>query len=77
MLFPIIIIGCIAAVVSLPLIIYHFLMFPNLNGVVQDLDWFNYDADSQHFLYWFGFWFMGSFGGALAFSAVKLGNSKS
>lgn len=54
--------GLMAVILVVPLLVYHFLMFPNLNGVVQDLAWYNYDDQSEHFLYWFGFWFMGVFG---------------
>ena len=57
-----IVFGLFGLAISIPLLIYHFLMFPNLDGVVQDLSWYNYDEESQHFVYWFGFWFMGIFG---------------
>ena len=45
-------------VVSIPLLIYHFLIFPNFDGFMQDLSIYNYDGESQHFLYWSGFWFI-------------------
>lgn len=48
--------------IILPLLIYTFLVFPNLDGVIQDLSWYNYDKDSQHYLFWFGFWMIFYFG---------------
>lgn len=55
-------------VVSIPLLVWHVLVFPNLDGVVQDLDWYNYDSQSQHFLYWLGFWFIAIGFGRLGYS---------
>jgi len=46
----------IAGIIAIPLLIYHFLIFPNIDGVIQDLSWYTYDSTSQHFVYWFFFW---------------------
>lgn len=72
-----IIIGLIALVVFLPLIIYHFLVFPNINGVAQDLEWYLYDNESEHFLYWFGFWMIVLFGAFYGGSKVASSAKKS
>jgi len=42
--------------ISAPLIIYHFLIFPNVEGFFGDLDFYSPDESSAHFLYWFFFW---------------------
>lgn len=55
--------GLIPIFAVIPILIYHFLIFPNIDGVVQDLSWYNYDIQSQHYLYWLGFWFSGIVGG--------------
>jgi hypothetical protein len=62
------IIGAIALVIAIPILIWHFLIFPNLDGVVQDLEWYNYDMESQHFLYWLGFWTIGLSSGIFGLS---------
>lgn len=46
----------------IPLLIYNFLVFPNLDAVVQNVTWYKYDANSQHFIYWLGFWTIVLFG---------------
>lgn len=56
MLGGILVVAILAAVIAVPLLVYHFLIFPNVDGVAQDLTWFKYDNQSQHFLYWTGFW---------------------
>lgn len=56
----------ILVVTAIGLGVYHLLVFPNLDGVAQDLSWYNYDDQSQHFLYWFGFWSIILFGGILS-----------
>ena len=50
------IVGLVILVITIPLLVYHFLIFPNIDGVLQDLRWYNYDDQSQHFIYWFFFW---------------------
>ena len=62
-------VAIISAFIALPILLYHFLIFPNIDGVVQDISWYNYDSDSQHFLYWVGFYASGVFGGILGASA--------
>ncbi len=60
------VVGVIALFVLLvlaPLIIYHFLVAPNVDGFFNDLSWYNSDKESAHFLYWFWFW-------AIAFSTT-------
>lgn len=61
----------ILIVTGIGLAVYHFLVFPNVDGVAQDLEWFNYDGNSQHFLYWFGFWSIILFGGILSSAKVN------
>lgn len=56
MLGGLLMIALFALSIVVPLLVYHFLIFPNVDGVAQDLSWFNYDGQSQHFLYWLGFW---------------------
>lgn len=51
--------------IAIPILIYHFLIFPNFDGVIQDLSWYKYDDQSQHFLYWVGFYSSGIFGAIL------------
>lgn len=60
------IIVLVVLLVCAPLVIYHFLIFPNIDGVAQDLSFYNYDVDSSHFLYWFFFWGVGGIGLASA-----------
>jgi len=60
-----VIVAAISSLVAVPLLMYHFLIFPNIDGVVQDLSWYHYDNSSQHFLYWMGFYASGTFGGIL------------
>jgi len=48
--------------ICIPLAIYHFLVFPNLDGFLQDVEWFVYDSDSQNFIYWLFFWTIVFFG---------------
>ena len=61
----------IPGIVSIPLLAYHFLIFPNFDGFMQDLSIYNYDGESQHFLYWSGFWFI-----TLVFSIAAIMASK-
>lgn len=56
-------IGLIPVFIAIPILIYNFLVFPNIDGVAQDLSWYNYDVESQHYLYWLGFWTSGLLGG--------------
>lgn len=56
------------------MLIYHFLIFPNIDGVAQDTSFYNYDNDSQHYLYWFGFWMIWIFGSIAGYA--KLGYNK-
>ena len=65
------IVGLMALFVVIPLLIYTFLIFPNFDGVMQDLTWFKYDSNSQHYLFWFGFWFVAIFGGRMAYGSAK------
>ena len=46
----------IVLLICAPLAVYHFLIFPNIVGVFEDLTWYAYDDMSQHFIYWFFFW---------------------
>ena len=72
----ILLLGLIPVFVAIPILIYHFLIFPNLDGVVQDISWYNYDNQSQHFLYWIGFYSSGIVGGILGSSSVRSNNAK-
>lgn len=63
-----VIVPLIAAFVALPLLLYHFLFFPNLDGMMQDISWYNYDEESGHFLYWVGFYTSAFIGGILGAS---------
>ena len=69
MMLTLLILVIIPAFVAIPILIYHFLIFPNLDGVIQDFSWDNYDDQSQHFLYWVGFYSTGIFGAILGSSA--------
>ena len=62
----------IPGIAAIPILIYHFLIFPNIDGVIQDLDWYNYDDSSQHFMYWLGFWWSGIFGAIFGNSMVNM-----
>ena len=50
--------GFIVLIVVLPLLIWMFLIFPNVDGMMQDIDWYNYDEMSGHFIFWAGFWLL-------------------
>lgn len=63
--------GLIPLFIAIPLLIYHFLIFPNIDGVMHDLTIYQVDSDSQHYLYWSGFWGFGILGGILGGSVVK------
>ncbi len=72
--------GAVVGVVALfvliilaPLIIYHFLVAPNVIGVFNDFDFYNADGESDHFLYWFWFWSI-AFSTTLTF--LKINSSK-
>ena len=64
-------IGMVVLFIALPLLIYTFLVFPNFDGVVQNIHCYTYDKNSQHFLYWTGFWTIVLFGSRSATSSVK------
>jgi len=53
-------------IIASPLLIYHFLIAPNIDGFFNDLDFYQADENSAHFLYWFFFWGIawGAFGTA-------------
>lgn len=68
------IIGVIPLFVAIPILIYHFLVFPNIDGMIQDISWYNYDSQSQHYLYWIGFYASGIFGGLLGKGSISNGN---
>lgn len=61
----------IILLILVPLIIFTFLIFPNIDGVFQDLSWYNYDKMSQHFLYWFFFWGVAGTGALGTLTLVK------
>jgi len=61
----------ISGIVSIPLLAYHFWIFPNFDGFMADLSIYNYDGESQHFLYWSGFWLI-----TLVFSVAAIMVSK-
>ena len=50
------VVGLIVLLVIAPLLIFHFLISPNIDGFFNDLDFYNADAESSHYLYWFFFW---------------------
>ena len=60
------------AFIAIPLLVYHFLVFPNVDGFINDLAFYNADETSQHFLYWFWFWTVAFGGGIIVSSKVKL-----
>ena len=64
-------IGLAALFIILPLLIYTYLVFPNFDGVIKNVHWYTYDENSQHFLYWLGFWTIVLFGSRSATSSVK------
>lgn len=45
-------IGCIIII----LVLYHFLIFPNIDGLSHNITFYKYDSNSQHFIYWTFFW---------------------
>lgn len=62
-----VIIAIIIIVPLVSLLVWTFLIFPNIDGIAQDLSWYRYDNQSQHYLYWSGFWILlivGGIGGA-------------
>lgn len=59
------------AIVTGGLLAYHFLVFENIGGFFNDLDFYNYDTESEHYLYWFFFWNIILFSGILARTSVK------
>lgn len=68
------IIGAIIVVIILiPLLIWTFLIFPNVDGMMQDLDWYKYDDMSSHYIFWTGFWLLivGSGGGIIGLLSKK------
>lgn len=58
-------------IVAIPILIYHFLIFPNFDGIAQDISIYNYDEQSQHYLYWSGFWSI-----AITFTGLGIAVSK-
>jgi len=50
--------GLIIFIILLPLLFWWILIFPNVDGVMQDVDWFNYDDESGHYIFWSGFWLL-------------------
>lgn len=65
------VIGMILLFIALPLMIYTFLVFPNFDGVAHNIHWYTYDENSQHYLYWFGFWMIVLFGAKSASGSIK------
>lgn len=65
------IIVLIVLCISAPLIIYHVLIFPNVEGFFNDLDFYTPDESSQHFLYWFFFWNIAFGSGLVVVSKVN------
>ena len=65
------IIFLIILAISAPLLIYHFLIFPNVDGFFNDLDFYSSDETSQHFLYWFFFWNIAFGSGIVVVTKVK------
>ncbi len=64
-------VGLVILILALPLIVYHFLIFPNVEGFFGDLDLYNPDESSPHFLYWFFFWNIAFGSGIVVVSRVK------
>jgi len=66
-------VGIVIAVPAILLAIYHFLIFPNIDGVFNDLNFYVADGSSSHYLYWFFFWGVGLSGflGALKVTSNK------
>lgn len=60
-----------AIFVSIGLAAYHFLIFDNVQGFFEDLDFYNPDDQSQHYLYWFFFWSIVLFSGVGARAAQQ------
>lgn len=65
------IIALFAIAISIPLLIYHFLVFPNVDGFINDLGFYNADEQSQHFLYWFWFWTIAFGSGFVVSTRIK------
>jgi len=65
------VVGLIILIIAIPLIVYHFLIYPNVEGFFGDLDFYNPDGDSNHFLYWFWFWNIAFSSGLVVVSRVK------
>jgi hypothetical protein len=59
----------IIAIIAIPLLVFHFLISPNIDGFFNDLSFYEADKESAHFLYWFFFWGVAS---TSAFSALKV-----
>ena len=57
--------------ISAPLIIYHVLIFPNVEGFFGDLNFYSPDESSTHFLYWFFFWNIAFGSGIVVVSKVN------
>jgi len=57
--------------IIMPLIIWMVFVFPNVDGMLQDVDWYMYDNESQHFIFWSGFWIL-----AMGFGSGILGLMK-
>jgi len=57
--------------ISAPLLIYHFLIFPNVDGFFNDLDFYTSDESSQNYLYWFFFWNIAFGSGIVVVTKVK------
>jgi hypothetical protein len=45
-------IGCTIVI----LLVYHFLIFSNIDGIAHNISFYKYDGNSQHFIYWTFFW---------------------
>jgi len=61
----------VVLLIAAPLLVWHFLVFPNVDGFVNDLSFYEQDAESQHFLYWFWFWTIAFSGMALTGTKIK------
>jgi len=53
------------------LLIYHFLVFDNFQGFIEDFSFYQQDEQSAHYLYWFFFWSIVLFSGVMARTSVK------
>lgn len=65
------IIFLIILAISVPLLIYHFLIFPNIDGFFNDLNFYTSDESSQNYLYWFFFWNIAFGSGIVVVTKVK------